>query len=191
MVDFNKYKIILASQSPRRKSLLEGMGFKFDVVCSHIEETYPENMPIKSVPIYLAEKKANSLSHLIKEDILLISADTIVCVDDMILGKPRDATEAKLILKSISGRSHEVITGVCLKTLNKHNTFRAESKVFFRPLAEEEIIYYVDNFKPFDKAGAYGIQEWIGYIGIERIEGSYFNVMGLPTQMLYNEISRL
>jgi len=191
MVDFNKHKIILASQSPRRKLLLEGMGFKFDVVFSDIEETFPENLSVIEVPMFLAEKKANSLTHLIVDNILLISADTIVSVDNTILGKPKDNDEALSILKSISGRSHDVITGVCLKTKNNQKTFFAESKVFFRSLTEEEIYYYIENNKPFDKAGAYGIQEWIGYIGIERIEGSYFNVMGLPTQMLYKEICML
>ncbi len=191
MVDFNKYKIILASQSPRRKLLLEGMGFKFDVVCSDIEETFPENLSVIEVPMFLAEKKANSLTHLIVDNILLISADTIVSVENTILGKPKDNVEAISILKSISGRSHDVITGVCLKTKNNQKTFFAESKVFFRSLTEEEIYYYIENNKPFDKAGAYGIQEWIGYIGIERLEGSYFNVMGLPTQMLYKEICML
>lgn len=191
MVDFNKYKIILASKSPRRKMLLEGMGFSFVVACPEIEETFPNDIPIKEVPVYLAEKKANSLLHLIKNNTLLISADTIVCVDNIILGKPRNNEDAFSMLKSISGRSHYVITGVCLKTIDKQKTFYAESKVFFRTLTDEEINYYIENYKPFDKAGAYGVQEWIGYVGIEHIEGSYFNVMGLPTQLLYKEISNL
>ncbi len=190
MVDFDKYKIILASQSPRRKLLLEGMGFKFEVIHADIEEVFPENLKITEVPVYLAQKKAESLTNLLKDNVLLITADTIVSVDNLILGKPKDADEASHILQLISGRSHNVITGVCIKTLNKERTFYAESKVYFRTLTDEEISYYIRNYKPFDKAGAYGIQEWIGYIGIERIEGSYFNVMGLPTQMLYNEISK-
>jgi septum formation protein len=190
MVDFDKYKIILASQSPRRKLLLEGMGFKFEVIHADIEEVFPENLKITEVPVYLAQKKAESLTNLLKDNVLLITADTIVSVDNLILGKPKDADEARHILQLISGRSHNVITGVCIKTLNKERTFYAESKVYFRTLTDEEISYYIWNYKPFDKAGAYGIQEWIGYIGIERIEGSYFNVMGLPTQMLYNEISK-
>lgn len=190
MVDFDKYKIILASQSPRRKLLLEGMGFKFEVIHADIEEVFPENLKITEVPVYLAQKKAESLTNLLKDNVLLITADTIVSVDNLILGKPKDADEARHILQLISGRSHNVITGVCIKTLNKERTFYAESKVYFRTLTDEEISYYIQNYKPFDKAGAYGIQEWIGYIGIERIEGSYFNVMGLPTQMLYNEISK-
>lgn len=190
MVDFNKYKIILASQSPRRRLLLEGMGFKFEVIHADIEEVFPENLKITEVPVFLAQKKADSLTKLLKDNVLLITADTIVSIDNLILGKPKDADEARQILQLISGRSHNVITGVCIKTLNKQKTFYAESRVYFRTLNDEEISYYIKNYKPFDKAGAYGIQEWIGYIGIERIEGSYFNVMGLPTQMLYNEISK-
>ncbi len=188
MINLGKTEIILASQSPRRQQLLKDMGFNFRVMHSEAEEKYPDNLEIKQIPVYLAELKANALKAKLNENTLLISADTIVAIDNEVLGKPNDEADAFRILKCISGRKHQVITGVCLKTLKGQKSFYAESNVFFRELSDKEIYYYIHNYKPYDKAGAYGIQEWIGYIGIERIEGSYYNVMGLPTQMLYKEL---
>ena len=188
MINLEKYSIILASQSPRRQHLLKDMGFKFSVIVSDIEEIYPDNLSIREIPVYLAELKAKSLLSQLENNELIISADTIVAIDNHVLGKPIDEADAYKILKMISGNMHQVITGVCLKSRFKQKSFYAESNVFFRTLTDEEINYYIKNFKPYDKAGAYGIQEWIGYIGIERIEGSYFNVMGLPTQLLYKEL---
>lgn len=188
MINLDKYDIILASQSPRRQQMMKDMGFKFRIIVSDVEEVFPDNLSLREIPGYLAELKANALSEELKDNTLIISADTIVAVDEVVLGKPVDEADAFRILQMISGRKHQVITGVCLKSLTKEKTFFAESNVFFRSLSDEEINYYIKNYRPFDKAGAYGIQEWIGYIGIERIEGSYFNVMGLPTQMLYKEL---
>lgn len=188
MIDLSKYDIILASQSPRRQQLMKDMGFNFRIIVSDVEEVYPDNLAIKEIPCYLAELKANALVNELKENALIISADTIVAIDNQILGKPKDEADAYRILKTISGKKHQVITGVCLKNIIKQQTFFAESNVYFRNLSDEEINYYIHNYSPYDKAGAYGVQEWIGYIGIERIEGSYFNVMGLPTQMLYKEL---
>lgn len=188
MINFDHYEIILASQSPRRQQLLKDMGFKFKVIVTDVDEIYPQEMPVSEIPVYLAEIKANAIANEIKENTLIIAADTIVTIGNKVLGKPRDEADAFVILQQISGRMHKVITGVCLKTSLKQKSFFAESNVYFRHLSDEELNYYITNYKPFDKAGAYGVQEWIGYVGIERIEGSYFNVMGLPTQMLYKEL---
>ena len=188
MINFDHYNIILASQSPRRQQLLKDMGFDFKVIVTDVDEIYPPTMPVFEIPVYLAEMKANALSKEIKENTLIIAADTIVTIDNDVLGKPKDEADAFNILRQISGRKHQVITGVCLKSALKQKSFYAESNVYFRDLSDEEIKYYITNYKPYDKAGAYGVQEWIGYVGIEHIEGSYFNVMGLPTQMLYKEL---
>jgi septum formation protein len=188
MINFNKYDIILASQSPRRQQLLKDMGFDFRVIVTDAEEIYPATMPLLQIPVYLAEVKANAITAELKENTLIISADTIVAIEDKVLGKPKDEKDAIDILQQISGRMHQVITGVCLKSKAKQHSFYALSNVYFRHLSDEEINYYITKFKPYDKAGAYGVQEWIGYVGIEHIEGSYFNVMGLPTQMLYKEL---
>lgn len=188
MINFDHYEIILASQSPRRQQLLKDMGFKFKVIVTDVDEIYPQEMPVSEIPVYLAEIKANAIANEIKENTLIIAADTIVTIGNKVLGKPRDEADAFDILQQISGRMHKVITGVCLKTSLKQKSFFAESNVYFRHLSDEELNYYITNYKPFDKAGAYGVQEWIGYVGIEHIEGSYFNVMGLPTQMLYKEL---
>jgi septum formation protein len=188
MINFDHYEIILASQSPRRQQLLKDMGFSFKVIVTDVDEIYPQEMPVSEIPVYLAEIKANAIINELKENTLIIAADTIVAIGNKVLGKPRDEADAFDILRQISGRMHKVITGVCLKTTLKQKSFFAESNVYFRYLSDEELYYYITNYKPFDKAGAYGVQEWIGYVGIERIEGSYFNVMGLPTQMLYKEL---
>ncbi len=188
MINLAQTDIILASQSPRRQQLLKDMGFNFRIIIPDIEEIYPDSLKTNEIPIFLAELKANSLISVLEDKSLIITADTIVSIDNQVLGKPKDEKDAFLILKTISGKKHQVITGVCLKTLKKQKLFSVESNVYFRVLKDEEINYYIENYHPMDKAGAYGIQEWIGYVGIEKIEGSYFNVMGLPTQTLYKEL---
>lgn len=188
----NKWKIILASRSPRRQYLLSEIGIKFNVILKDVDEIWPKELHREEIPRYLCKLKAeafniNDLSH----DTILITADTIVLLDNRVVGKPKDRKDAITILKSLSGRKHEVITGVCLKTCEKEVIFDVESEVWFRNFDTSEIEWYVDTFKPYDKAGAYGIQEWIGYVGIERINGSFYNVMGLPTQRLYVELLKL
>lgn len=184
-----KYQVILASASPRRSQLLKEMGVQFSVHAKHIDESFNSEFPPQKVAEYLSEKKARSFSQEeLDVDTLIIAADTIVTVNGLILGKPKNADEAKSILNQLSGRDHEVITGVTIRTNNKIKTFSVATIVYFKALTAEEIEYYIKNFKPFDKAGAYGIQEWIGHVAIERIEGSYFNVMGLPTHRLYEEL---
>ncbi|MFC4874270.1 Maf family nucleotide pyrophosphatase [Negadavirga shengliensis] len=177
--------IILASKSPRRQELLTGLGLKYTVKTMHTDEHYPEDMPCGKIASYLAEKKADALKHLIGPEDILITADTVVIVDGKILNKPADHHEAKRMLRQLSSKKHEVMTGVCLMDAFKKNVFDDITDVYFNHLEEEEIDYYVENYKPMDKAGAYGIQEWIGYIGVEKIEGSYYNVMGLPVHKLY------
>jgi septum formation protein len=155
------------------------------------DEIFPDDMPAEDVPVYLSIQKASPyLQELDKDDAIVITADTIVCCDHHILGKPADRQEAVDMLQMLSGREHEVITGVALTSAQKQQTFTVSTKVFFKELTLDEIHFYIDNYKPFDKAGAYGIQEWIGMIGIERIEGSYFNVVGLPVQRLYTELNK-
>ncbi len=191
MINLDNYDIILASQSPRRQALLKDMGINFRVILKEVEETYPEGLSISEIPVYLAQLKASAfLDDEINDNTIIITADTIVCLEDKVLGKPVDKEHAYEILRFISGKQHQVITGVCLKSKSKIKTFSAYSDVYFRELSDEEIYYYINKYSPFDKAGAYGIQEWIGYVGIERIEGSYFNVMGLPTQKLYLELNK-
>lgn len=185
------YRIILASGSPRRHQLMQEAGFKFDVKLKHTEEVYPDDLAPEEVPEYLARLKASAFNGELNPNDLLITADTIVCLDANILGKPKDREDAIQILRKLSGRKHTVITGVCLTTVYRQYAFSAFTDVYFKSLTDEEICSYVDNCKPFDKAGAYGIQEWIGYIGIERIDGSFYNVMGLPVQRLYEAIQRL
>ena len=183
----NQFEIILASASPRRRFLLGELGLKFECLDNHdIEESYPDQLQAEAIPLFLAKLKARSYASFVKEKTILITADTIVWLNHEVIGKPRDKEDAKDMLHKLSGKMHFVYTGVCLNSLLKEASFTAESKVFFRNLSAEEIDYYVDRFNPVDKAGAYGIQEWIGYIGVERIEGSYFNVMGLPVQKLYS-----
>lgn len=183
--------IVLASRSPRRKELLSALGIDFRIMKPVVSEDYPPGMENERVAVYLAEKKANwVLERENKPDnnLIIIASDTIVCLDDMILNKPSGRQEAVEMISSLSGKMHFVITGVVLAGGSKQRSFYSETKVYFTKLQYEEIEYYVDHFRPYDKAGSYGIQEWIGYIGIDRIEGSYFNVMGLPVQRLYNEL---
>ncbi len=182
------YKIILASGSPRRRELLKYLEIDFEVKTANIDETYPPNLAPGQVPVYLAEKKAHAFDGVIEDNWLLITADTVVILDNQILGKPQTSAKAKEMLADLSGKQHKVVTGVCIRTKEKSRCFSAETKVWFKKLSTGEINYYVEKYKPLDKAGAYGIQEWIGYIGIEKIEGSYSNVVGLPVQRLYVEL---
>ncbi|MDH6313306.1 septum formation protein [Parabacteroides sp. PFB2-10] len=187
--NLRKYKIILASNSPRRKELLGGLNLDFEVrIIPDIDESYPEEMPVEAIAGYVAQKKAEAYLPTLAGDELLITADTIVSLGGSILGKPADREDAIRMLGELSGRQHEVITGVCVYTREKQLTFSVTSTVRFGTLTEEEITYYVDNYRPYDKAGAYGIQEWIGYIAVEAIQGSFYNVMGLPIQRLYQEL---
>jgi septum formation protein len=184
------YQIILGSSSPRRKELLKGMGINYFVeLAKDVDETCPPGLPPAEIPGFLARLKSQAFPRRLSKNELLITADTIVVCRGQVLGKPADAHDAVRMLQTLSGTRHKVYTGVCLRTLHQEKCFTACSAVTFRHLSPDEITYYVDTCKPFDKAGAYGVQEWIGYIGIEHIEGSYFNVMGLPTQRLYVELS--
>ncbi len=183
-----EYKLILASASPRRQQLMRDAGFTFEVKLKHTEEIWPEHLEPRQVPQYLACLKANMFEDELAENELLITADTVVCLQGKILGKPANREDAIDMLHRLSGQKHTVVTGVCLTTAKSRYAFSAYTDVYFKKLSETEIIHYVDHYKPFDKAGAYGIQEWIGYIGIERIEGSFYNVMGLPVQQLYEAL---
>jgi len=186
--NLDKYNIILASQSPRREELLRGLNIPFEVKVIEVDETYPEGIFGVDIPTYLAEKKANAFSKLMKDDTMLITADTIVWHEGQVLGKPVNKANATAMLNALSGKTHQVITGVCIATLKKRKVFSVISDVRFAKLHPKEIEYYLENYKPYDKAGSYGVQEWIGFIGVEFIEGSYFNVMGLPIQRLYTEL---
>lgn len=216
---YRDYKIILASKSPRRQSLFKGMGLDFEVVVNDIEEIYPDNLSDVEIAIYLAELKASTFmlyveglmlnkqnihhSTLSIQNYLVITADTIVSLDNYILNKPKDLADAARMLRMLSGKMHRVITGICLMKLEnqisntklpdtqyaiRNTSFADITEVYFKELSDEEIKYYLDNYSPLDKAGAYGAQEWIGYVGIDRILGSYFNVVGLPTHRLYHEL---
>lgn len=184
-----RYNLILATKSPRRQMLMKGMDLNFEIKVKSVKEDYDEGMPYTEVPEYLAKLKAKSckIDSLKKRDIY-ITADTIVVLKGQIIGKPKNKSQAKKTLKALSGQKHKVITGVCLTSSDKQQTFSSESDVYFKELNDIDIDYYVEEYMPLDKAGAYGIQEWIGYIAIEKIEGSFYNVMGLPTQMLYEEL---
>lgn len=184
------YRIILASKSPRRRQLLADLDIDFVTEIHEVDEVFPEGLPMEEIPQYLARLKAEPFVGTMKENDLVITSDTIVYVADEVLGKPADYNEAVAMLRKLSGRQHEVVTGVCLTSKTKQVSFAAVTDVFFKELSQEEIDYYITHYKPYDKAGAYGIQEWIGHIGIERIEGSYFNVMGLPVQHLYEELRK-
>lgn len=185
---FEERNIILASSSPRRKELLEKAGITFRVRVSHVDEGFPGNMPVEKIPEYLAVKKARTVQRQSNEGELILAADTIVVLDDKVLGKPESDMHAKEILRLLSGKMHRVITGVCLLQGEKMTGFSEVTKVFFYDLAESQIDYYVSNYHPMDKAGAYAIQEWIGLTGIEKIEGDYFNVVGLPVGRVIKEI---
>lgn len=190
--NLKKYRVILASNSPRRKELLRNLGVEYEVrTLPDVDESYPDSLRGGDIPLYIACEKAQAYSPVLQPGELMITADTVVCIDGEVLGKPGDAEGAKEMLRRLSGRSHQVYTGVALTTTDSQRSFVSETEVRFAPLTEEEIAYYVDTFAPLDKAGAYGVQEWIGFIGVEYIRGSYFNVMGLPVQRLYRELCRL
>lgn len=182
------YNYILASKSPRRQELLHSLGVNFQVITNEVEETYPAELTKEEIPVFLAELKSKSFIKNLKENDLLITADTIVWLNGEVLGKPENKEEAVKTLQKLSANEHQVISGVCLTSIYKQKSFFSISNVRFKKLSLPEIEYYVSEFNPLDKAGAYGIQEWIGYIGITHIEGSFYNVMGLPVQQLYNEI---
>lgn len=186
--ELNKYRIILASSSPRRQQLLKQLGIEFDIVIRDYDETYPPPLAGEEIAVYLAGVKAASFRNKLQNNEIVITADTIVWCNNRVLGKPSDADEARQIIRDLSGNTHEVITGVVLMSSFKEKSFSVSTKVTFAALSDEEINYYIENFRPYDKAGAYGIQEWIGIAGCNRIEGCYFNVVGLPVQRLYKEL---
>lgn len=184
-----EFRLILASQSPRRQYLLKELGLDFEILPTDVPEEFPDGLSQEKIAVYLAELKATSFdSGRLDAGTIVIAADTIVCLGDEILGKPATYDEAVNMLQKLSGRRHEVITGVCLKCRKEQRSFYVTSSVYFKELTDAEIHYYVEHFRPYDKAGGYGVQEWIGYIGISKIEGSYFNVMGLPVKELYEEL---
>jgi len=185
----DKYHIILASNSPRRRELLAGLGFNFEVkVLPDIKENYPTSLPVSEIAQYIAVEKAKAYLSMMTDNDLIITADTVVIVEDEVMGKPMDAEDAYRMLRKLSGKSHQVTTGVCLQTKSLQHSFSVTTHVTFKDLSDDEIWYYIEHYRPFDKAGAYGIQEWIGYIGVTGLEGSYFNVMGLPVQRIYTEL---
>jgi septum formation protein len=184
----NEFKIILASRSPRRQQLLRELGLKFDVVVHDYDESYPSGLNGEEIARYVAYEKASIFRNKLSDNEIVIAADTIVWCNNKVLGKPVDREDATAILKEISGNTHEVITGVSLRSNTRETTFSDSTKVTFEAFSEEEINYYIKNYEPYDKAGAYGIQEWIGIIACSHIDGSYFNVVGLPVQRLYKEL---
>lgn len=190
--NLKKYQIILASNSPRRRELLSGLGIDYVIkTLPDIDEYYPEELQREEIPLYISREKAAAYLPQIKEDQLIITADTIVWLEGKVLGKPVSEEDARRMLHCLSGKKHQVITGVCISTKEFQKSFTSITEVTFDRLTEKEIEYYVSHYRPLDKAGAYGIQEWIGFIGVREISGSYFNVMGLPIQRLYHELSKL
>ena len=186
-----KYKLVLASGSPRRQQFFKDLDLDFEIRLKEIEEVFPPELKREEITNYLAELKANAFEGELKNDEILITSDTIVWHKDKALGKPKDAQEAFEILKSLSDATHEVITSVCFKTNFDVEVIYEVTRVTFNELSDEAIRYYIENYKPFDKAGAYGIQEWIGFVGVSKIEGSYANVMGMPTDKVYEYLSKL
>lgn len=185
------YRLLLASQSPRRRELLSGCGLPYELAPRYAcEERYPAGLPAEEVPRYLSRLKSEAYPFPLDERDILLTADTVVVLGNRVLGKPHDRADAVAMLRALAGRSHVVVSGVTLRTVHASHTFTARSEVWFRPLRDEEIDYYVDTCRPYDKAGSYGIQEWLGYVAIERIDGSFYNVMGLPVQRLYVELER-
>lgn len=190
--NLKKYKVILASNSPRRKELLAGLGVDYEVrTLPDVDESYPETLQGADIPLFIAKEKADAYQSMIQPNELMITADTIVWLDGKVLGKPENREDALQMLRDMSGRTHEVFTGVCITTTEWQHSFSAQTEVLFSELSEEEIGYYVDKYQPMDKAGAYGVQEWIGFIGVENISGSYYNIMGLPVQRLYRELLKV
>ena len=187
--NLNDFHIVLASNSPRRRELLAGLGIAFDVrVLPGVDESYPASLPAHEIPLYIATAKAEANRKAMNDGDIVITADTVVICGGRVLGKPADAAEARSMLTLLSGKTHQVVTGVCLTSRERQRKFAVTTGVTFKELTPEEIDYYIENFRPYDKAGAYGIQEWIGYIGVTGISGSFFNVMGLPVQRVYNEL---
>lgn len=184
----NQFRFILASKSPRRQFLLKELGIPFELVTKDVDESFPDHLQKDEIPLFLSRKKADAFERDLDEKTIVITADTIVWINDHVLNKPENAEEASVMLRELSGNRHEVFTGVCLKSSKKEVAFAVRTIVYFRELTAGEINYYISQYKPFDKAGAYGAQEFIGYIGVEKIEGSYFNVMGLPVKELYEEL---
>jgi len=187
--NLRNYHIILGSGSPRRRELLSGLDVSFQVkVLSGLDESYPDTLRGGDIPEYLSRKKASAYKDILGKEDLLITADTVVCLDGLVLGKPESREEAVGMLASLQGRQHEVFTGVTLTTRDFQRSFHVGTTVHFVALSQEEITYYVDRYQPMDKAGSYGVQEWIGYVGVDRMEGCYYNIMGLPLQRLYEEL---
>lgn len=190
--NLKKYRVILASNSPRRKELLTGLGVDYEVrTLPDIDESYPETLKRAEIPLYISKKKADAYRSMMQPGELMITADTIVWSEEKVLGKPKDREDALQMLRKLSGRTHEVFTGVCITTAEWQRSFAAQTEVRFSTLTEDEIVYYVDRYSPMDKAGAYGVQEWIGFVAVENISGSYYNVMGLPVQRLYKELKQI
>jgi septum formation protein len=187
-MDALKHKLILASQSPRRRQLLEQAGFDFEVKVNPIDESFPADMPVGEVAAFLARAKAEAARHFIQNDEIVLAADSVVILGDTVYGKPEDVEDARRILRDLSGNIHRVITGVCLLSRHQERVFSGESRVHFAPLSDDEIDYYIHTCQPFDKAGAYAIQEWIGLCKIRHIEGTYANVMGLPVDLVYEAL---
>lgn len=190
--NLKKYNVVLASKSPRRQELLKGIGVDFTVLTKDVDESYPSRLPLLDVAPFLSLKKAKAFEdNELPENFMVITADTVVIAENEILGKPKDRNDAFRMLRLLSGKTHKVVTGVTIHTKDFTKTFSVVSKVTFDCLDNQEIEYYVDGYEPYDKAGAYGIQEWIGYIGVSSVEGSYFNVMGLPTHKLYTVLKNI
>ena len=190
--NLSNYSIFLASNSPRRRELLFKLGLKFDVITVNgIDESFPQELQGEEIPLYIADKKAEAYKSFVKDNYLIITADTVVVCDGEVLGKPKNREEAVSMLKKLSGRTHSVMTGVCLLLSDRKITFATTTEVTFDVLGDDDIEFYIDNYRPYDKAGGYGIQEWIGCIGVREIKGSYFNVMGLPVQRLYRELQSI
>lgn len=190
--NLKKYQITLASNSPRRKELLSELNLDYKVkILPDIDETYPDTLKGEDIPLYIARKKAEAYKSIMSKNELIITADTIVYTDGEVLGKPKDEADARRMLHALSGRSHQVITGVCITTSGFQRSFASVTEVTFDTLTDEEIDFYISTYNPMDKAGAYGIQEWIGFIGVSKLNGSYFNVMGLPVQRLYRELKNI
>ena len=188
MLDLKGYKLVLASQSPRRRELLKGLDLEFTTCSVDADESFPAELKGADAVQYICKAKADAYRPQLNDNTIAITADTVVILDDKIIGKPKSHEEAFSMIRSLSGRVHEVITAVCIFSKEKCEEFYASTEVHFSEIADEEIEYYINKYKPFDKAGSYGVQEWIGYIGIEKIVGSYFNVMGLPVKRLYDEL---
>lgn len=190
LCEINKMKILLASKSPRRKELLESLGYTFDVISIDCDESFPSDLPVDEIAGYLSEKKSNAF-RILQDDEVLITADTIVALENEILGKPKDADDAKEMLRKLSGKTHQVYTGITIKTSENQITETDVADVSFSELSDSEIEYYIKNFKPFDKAGSYGIQEWLGMSKITEIKGSFYTIMGLPTHLIYEILKKI